>query len=289
MSRKTWIILAVLVLALGGTLTWLVTDENRGSNNRPRSATTRQPTTLPPTTIAATMTTTLPGTPLPLMPRPTRIAWTGDSVAGSLRDAMIAEGRARGMQVLDRTTAGCGMVRGVPADDSLAPISFAQGCDEGVPPQLVGTAALQPEVVTWLSTWETANRIVDGQTFRFGTPEADAKLLELINESVELLSANGARVVLLTIPPNTTGPRRPVANETLVRGALHFNALLRQYVLEHPDVSILDFAAMVCPGGPPCPTEVEGVTLRPEDGGHFAGDGPAWVAPRVFDALFGPT
>ena len=71
--------------------------------------------------------------------------------------------------------------------------------------------------------------------------------------------------------------------------ALHLNDLFRQYAAAHPDrVAVLDLAALVCPAGPPCPTEVEGVTLRPVDGGHFAGDGPAWVAPRVLDRLVGP-
>jgi len=101
--------------------------------------------------------------------------------------------------------------------------------------------------------------------------------------------AGGARLVLLTVPPNATGPMRPTIDETATKRTLHFNGLLRQYAAAHPDrVAVLDLAAIVCPTGPPCPTEVDGVTLRPDDGGHFAGDGPAWVAPRVLDRLMGP-
>jgi len=251
------------------------------------------PTTLAPTTTTTATTTTTtprpPGLALPLDPRPVRIAWAGDSVAASLAAAVAAEANARGIQLVNRTTSGCGMVRGLPADDQMVPISFVRACDGGIPPHNAETGASGADVVTWLSTWETANRIVDGQAYEFGTPEADAKLLELIDESARQLTAGGARLVLLTMPPNTTGPRRPVVTDEETRRALHLDDLLRRYAAAHPDrVALLDFAAIVCPGGPPCPTEVEGVTLRPEDGGHFAGAGPDWVAPRVLDALVGP-
>ena len=34
------------------------------------------------------------------------------------------------------------------------------------------------------------------------------------------------------------------------------------------------------------PGDVDGLRLRPRDGGHFEGDGPEWVAPRLLDAVF---
>lgn len=238
---------------------------------------------------APTPTTTAPpGLPLPLLPRPVRIAWAGDSIAGSLADAVAAEGAARGVEVLRMATPGCGMVRGLPADDSLTAIPWAAACDGSIATHNREVAATGADVVTWLSTWETANRIVDGQGYEFGTPDGDAVLLALIDESAQQLTAGGARLVFLTMAPNTTGPRRPTVDPVADQRALHLDELLRTYARAHPDrVAVLDLAAVVCPSGPPCPTEVEGVTLRPDDGGHFAGDGPAWVAPRIFDRLLG--
>jgi hypothetical protein len=246
--------------------------------------------TAPPVTAPPPPPTTLPpGLPLPLVPRPARIAWAGDSVSDTLVDAVAAHAAPRGVEVLDRTTSGCGLVRGQPADDALVPIDFVRACDAGVPRQNAGTAAVGADVVVWLSTWETANRVVDGTGYVFGTPEADGMMLGLIDESAQQLMAGGARLVFLTMPPNTTGPNRPVLDEAATLRALHLNALLRQYAAAHADrVAVLDLAEIVCPGGPPCPTVVEGVTLRPVDGGHFAGDGPDWVAPRVLDRLVGP-
>lgn len=285
--------LLVAAAVLAGVVWYL--DRDRGSPRATERA-TRSPataTTAPATTTTVappTSTTTAPtGLPLPLDPRPTRIAWAGDSVADSLAQAVAAEANARGIQLVNRTTSGCGMVRGLPADDQLVPISFVRACDGGIPPNNAGTGASGADVVTWLSTWETANRVVDGQAYVFGTPEGDAKLLELIDESAQQVMAGGARLVFLTMPPNTTGPNRPVVTDEDTRRALHLDDLLRQYAAAHGDrVAVLDFASIVCPTGPPCPTEVDGVTLRPVDGGHFAGDGPAWVAPRLLDALVGP-
>src|SRR5581483_4553849 len=66
----------------------------------------------------------------------------------------------------------------------------------------------------------------------------------------------------------------------------HLDRLYRQFAAAHPDrVLVADLADIVCPGGPPCPEFVDGVRLRPRDGGHFAGDGPAYVAPRLVQAI----
>jgi len=221
--------------------------------------------------------------------RPLRIAWAGDSLADSLANAVVAEGRARGVDIVNRTISGCGMLRGFIADDNLNPIPFVAACDGAIPPNENAIAASRPDVVTWLSSWESGNRVVDGQGYRFGTPAADAKILSLVDEAVARLTANGARVVFLTTPPNTTGTNRPTVNPADAQAMVHLDDLLRQYAAAHPDkTSVIDFSALVCPGGPPCPTQVDGVTLRPEDGAHYAGDGPAWVAPRLLDLLLGP-
>lgn len=283
------LIIGLLVLgAVCTTAAWALAGEPDAGSIR----STRAPTPSPPApalpTPAPPTTTPTPGLALPLQPRPLRVAWAGDSVASTLADAVAAEAATRGIELVDRTAPGCGMVRGLPADDALVPVGMVRACDDAVPVRNAGTAASGADVVTWLSTWETSNRIVDGGAYVFGTPEGDAGLLRLVDESAQRLMSGGARLVLLTMPPSTTGPERPVVTEADIRGALHLNALLRQYAAAHADrVGILDLAAVVCPDGPLCAPEEGGVTLRPNDGGHFAGAGPAWVAPRLLDLLVG--
>lgn len=254
-----------------------------------RAPNTLAPTTRAPTTLAPTTTTTTPGMRLPLDPRPLRIAWAGDSVAFTLRRAMAAEANARGVQLVDRSVAGCGMIRGLPADDNLVPIGFVTACDGEIPGAQWATAGSGADVVTWLSSWETSNRLVDGAGYVFGTPEADAKILALIDESVRRLTSGGARLVFLLDPPPTSGRIRPSIDPQDVIEMAHLNDLLRRYSAAHADqTAVLDLTSIVCPGGSPCPTEVDGITLRPEDGGHFSEAGAAYVAPRLADLLLGP-
>src|SRR5262249_40347669 len=65
------------------------------------------------------------------------------------------------------------------------------------------------------------------------------------------------------------------------------NGLYWKFAAAHPqDVSVVDISPIVCPGGPPCPTTLDGIVLRPKDGGHYEAEGAAWVAPRLLDGLY---
>ena len=66
----------------------------------------------------------------------------------------------------------------------------------------------------------------------------------------------------------------------------HLNGLIRQFAREHPEnLSVVDFANIVCPGGYPCPEVIDGLRLRP-DGGHFTKETSTWVAERLVPQLF---
>jgi len=62
--------------------------------------------------------------------------------------------------------------------------------------------------------------------------------------------------------------------------------------LPEADILVLDdnspdgTADIVCPDGAPCPTVVDGIVLRPKDGGHYEAEGADWVAPQLMDQLF---
>ena len=237
-----------------------------------------------------TPTTTAPAPPPPVAPPapPPSMLLVGDSVADSLQGALAVEAASRGISFLGRVRPGCGLVTGVPAYPTGSPIPWGPTCDNGTSQFLSDSVHLaNAQVVLWLSTWETADRIVDGTFYQFGTPAADAMLLQKFDEARATLTSGGARLVMLTvaphaIPSDTTSTDDPADDATY----LHLNALFRLFAAQHPDsVTVVDLAAIICPTGPPCPADVDGVRLRPHDGGHFAGDGPAWVAPRLLDAV----
>jgi hypothetical protein len=69
-------------------------------------------------------------------------------------------------------------------------------------------------------------------------------------------------------------------------GYVRLNALLRRFAARHTDnVTIVDLAQKVCPAGPPCPSDVEGLHPRP-DGHHFTPAAAVWAARDVLAEIF---
>jgi len=211
----------------------------------------------------------------------------GDSVAASLGEALGAEAASRGIPFSAATRAGCGMVTGIPALPDGTEIAWGRTCAESTSEYLTSSVeSVAPDVVLWLSTWETADRIIGGRFYDFGTPAADRVLLRRMEKTRSALAASGATIVMIANTPRAEHSEVLVRDVQQERDYLHLNALYQRLADAHPEsVRVLDLPAIVCPGGVPCPDTVDGVVLRPRDGGHFEGDGPAWVAPRLFDAV----
>jgi len=238
----------------------------------------------PPPSVARTAPQ--PGTP-PTPPTLGRVLLLGDSVAASLAEDLQFAAALRGIELSSATRPGCGMIRGTPALSDGSEVPWGGDCSD----QTLGylDAAVRdhtPNTVLWLSTWETANRIIDGTLFKFGNRATDEALLAKFEESREHLTQYGAHLMLITNTPRAehsdTYVRDPAEDAKIER----LNSLFRRFAAQHPDsVSVVDLAAIVCRSGPPCPEYVDGLRLRPRDGGHYEGDGPEWVSPRLLDAV----
>jgi hypothetical protein len=109
---------------------------------------------------------------------------------------------------------------------------------------------------------------------------------------VHQLTAGGAHVFMVTEAAPAPNPAQ--GTETFDRAADdasygRLNVLLRDFAASHADsVTLVDLAARVCPAGPPCPEDVEGLHARP-DGRHFTPTAAVWAARYVFTQMFGPT
>jgi peptidoglycan/LPS O-acetylase OafA/YrhL len=247
--------------------------------------------TAPPQFLTApqgkVLKTNPPAAPTPRNPDESRFVLLGDSVAASLAGALQAEATKRGLTFQAATRPGCGMVTGILTLADRSIIAWGPTCDAGTPDYLRSSVqGASANVVVWLSTWETADRLVNGRWYKFGTPSGDKMLLEKLDESRRIITANGARILLLTVPPPAAHSDQTVRNPTQEAQFEHLNQLFQTFAAQHAEsVTIVDFARIVCPNGPPCPEYVDGIRLRPRDGGHFEGGGPAWVAPRLLDAI----
>lgn len=258
----------------------IVVGATAGATTAPRFLTAPQGSVLhrtPPTTVA----------PSPSITSPVLTRWllVGDSVAASLGDALQWEAARRGVTLSTATRPGCGLIGGITALPDGTEIPWGRKCDAQTRDYLSQSVSeANPQVVLWLSTWEAADRIVDGVFYAFGSEAADRKMLELLEEARATLTAGGARLVILTTPPPAAENELDLRDRDGERRTVHLNDLFREFGRAHPEsVTVVDFDAVVCPPGPPCPARVDDVVPRPRDGNHFEGDGPLWVAPRLMD------
>jgi len=255
---------------------------------------TVKPPSLPSTTAPSTTVPMRLGGPPPMLaasaatnqPNPPRIIGiVGDSVAASLLPGLEREAGARGIGVASAAIAGCGAAGGVLLDDQGQPFAWADDCARAVPiVQNEIVTKYRPDLVLWLSTWETQDRLVGETRLRFETPEGDREVLREMEATLTRVTAQGARLIVLIPPPPIMGRNGPPDEDVLQKRA-HLNGLIALFAYLHADkVEVLDFGAIVCPSGVPCPTEMDGMRLRP-DGAHFTNETSAWAASRLLAAV----
>jgi peptidoglycan/LPS O-acetylase OafA/YrhL len=138
----------------------------------------------------------------------------------------------------------------------------------------LGTVRPQPDCRTWPRVYRTAvenftphatvlmlgpatllDRVVGGRTLHVGTPEFAAYFTQQLEQARRVLTAEGAPLVILTLPcaDGDGGQSAPI------------NTVLRQFAAAHPkDVSVADYDALLCLRGHPRPT-VDGHAARGAD------------------------
>ena len=211
----------------------------------------------------------------------------GDSVAYTLGDALTAAAAKEGVTFRAITRLGCGMTTGVALTDEGDVISWSPGCAADTNDYIERSLAdAQPDTVMWLSTWELSSYQVDGKDLEFGTKPWNKWLHGQIDAVRTRVEEAGARLVLVQIPPQAPNPTGDPKPQQAVRTE-HLNEIFAEYARQHPDeVAVISLEDIVCPGGAPCDATVDGIVLRPKDGGHYEQEGAQWVAPQLINQLF---
>jgi hypothetical protein len=147
----------------------------------------------------------------------------------------------------------------------------------------------RPTVVIWMSAWEKSDLVIGDRTIVANTPQWETEIMSRMDRALALLTAGGARVVVVTeaAPAANPAQRRettdPNADDA---GYVRLNALLRRFQARHPDtVTLVDLATKLCPNGPACPALVAGTQPRP-DGRHFTPAAATWAARWLFSQIF---
>ncbi|HEX3668000.1 MAG TPA: acyltransferase family protein [Acidimicrobiia bacterium] len=208
-----------------------------------------------------------------------RVLIAGDSVALTLGYWLDPKQDTRGVQIRTEATLGCGLTAGTAHSDGndLAtneecsgwPLRWRKTVDE-----------YQPSVaVVLVGAWDVVDHRIDGNILPVGTDAWVVYMTHQLDTATDVLSARGARVVLLTSPcfgqPDSGLDGIPERSDPARLRAM--NDVLRTYAKVHPaKVSLVDLHSFLCPGGSYTPT-VDGVHARDPDGTHLSPDGSKLV------------
>jgi peptidoglycan/LPS O-acetylase OafA/YrhL len=218
---------------------------------------------------------------------PHRILLVGDSVAVSLFPGLQRVAYGDGLQLTSGAFAGCGLLTGAPLDPNDQPYPWGDACNNALP--FIEDRAVfetNPDLVLWVSgAWDERDRIVGGAVVRLGTPQGQSVVSTLVDQAVHRFTKNGARLVLVALPPETEGSSLAADPTRNVRGAF-LNAVLRRYAAAH-GIQVAELAPIVCPRRIPCPQVVDNLELRP-DGYHYDDAGALWVAQRLLPMVLRP-
>jgi len=236
-----------------------------------------------------------------------RLLVVGDSTALTLGDALPTVGRGWDASIDEQGTIGCGVaigptvlehgVAGAPG----APCDSATPVSEQWPARLASLVSSDhPDVVALLAgRWEVTDRVYDGQWTNILAPAFQQYVRKQLRLAVQIGTASGAHMVLLTAPCYSSGEQpdgSPWPEDAPARVEA-YNDQLYKVAAEFPSqASVVNLNAMMCPGGR-FESVIDGVTVRAPDGVHFPyfqfGD-PEAAAPddltqvNAFAAWIGP-
>jgi hypothetical protein len=212
----------------------------------------------------------------PAAPAVSSVLVVGDSIAQTLGRGVERWGTAHRVAVWNGGRYYCGVLR----SGMIKVPTLVRSCDQW-PIWSRQIAAFDPQVVVVLtSMWDTAARQWNaGEPFVVpGVGDFDDRFVEEYVRGIDLLSAGGARVVVLA-PPCT-------ANEVVsAQLAYERRHLLPRVARARPGVvDVVDVSERICPGGR-YRSDPGGVADGRPDGVHFSDAGADWVAgwlmPRV--------
>jgi hypothetical protein len=231
-------------------------------------------------------TTTVAGAAAPV---PARVLVVGDSVAKTLGDGFERGGNAVGVEIFNRGQLACGLAQHAVLEHGGAFKATEATCDEWPSLWEGFVAEVSPVVsVVVFDVFVVQDLEVDGVGLPFASTKSDKYLLRQLDRGVEILRAQGGKVVLLTAPYN----QRPVAvgqpskfDEDDRARINHWNDLLEGYVKDRgdPGVTLVDLNGYLSPDGEYVNT-LQGVELR-YDGVHFNPDAAElifqWLLPQL--------
>lgn len=221
---------------------------------------------------------------------PVRFLLLGDSVALTMGIGLSHQSKRNfGVRLYDGAALGCDLDPTLMVKVSGHVGLATPGCRNWQSVWANGLASIRPQVVGLaLGRWEVTDHLYRGQWTHVGQPLWDHHLLADLNEAVTVLSSEGAKVALFTMPyldpPNEAANGTPFP-ENLPSRANAYNALVRTVALERPGVvTLVDLNRYLDPGGHYTAT-IGRLTVRWADGIHVSMVGGEWLQPEILPTV----
>ena len=220
---------------------------------------------------------------------PAEVLVVGDSIAFEFgRDAPLLAATDEAVLV-NGGYLGCGVFAGQYRAENLLAEGTDFDCEETRDRWARRVASVDPDVVMiMLGGYELFDWELDGVIYAVGTPEHADYVEEQLDAATEVLSAQGAAVVVLTVPcmnPSSDGlgPVRGAERADAQRRDT-VNRLLRDHAAAHADeITLIDLGDHLCPTGRYEP-ERNGVAVH-SDGVHYTPETAAavweWLIPQL--------
>ena len=242
-----------------------------------------QPPDVTQAAMVSPVETVRPAPPLHNGPRLHTVSVFGDSVAWTLMRYLPA---TPGVNFLDRTTIGCGVVRGGPYRYSGQTLEQKPECDSWPERWSERVRYDRPDVVLLVvGRWESVDRMWHGDWTHIGDEDFDQYLVGELKRALDILGSAGARVVVTTEPFNRHGERLDgtLYPEDQPSRVKRWNTLLRSVAQDRPNVDVLDLNNKLDPGGT-FTNRVDGLQTR-NDGVHPTPEAVKWLTPWLLNAL----
>ncbi len=221
--------------------------------------------------------------------KPVRFLLLGDSVALTLGVGLQVGSVERfGVQVINRGDLGCDLddLQAIADGNITSPVS---ACKDWRTFFASEVALNHPDVVGLLvGRWDITDHLDDGLIVHIGQPAWNAHLTAEINQVVDVLSARGAKVVVLTMPaidPPQEAPNGSTYPENDPNRVTEFNDILADVARQHSRVvTVVDLHKLLDPGGH-FRSVIDGVAVRWADGIHISKPGGEWLQPQILPTV----
>jgi hypothetical protein len=239
-----------------------------------------------PKVVAQPVVTTVPAEPGAV---PARVLVVGDSVAKTLGDGFDRASHDVGVEMFNRGQLACGLAQKAIIEHGGRSEPTESGCDYWPVIWAGYIKKIEPVVsVVAFDVFVVQDLEVNGKPLPFGTKASDKYLLDQLEIGVNVLRAQGGKVVLMTAPYNgrTEVVGQPVKwDEDDPKRIDHWNALLERYVKRRadPGTTLVDLNKFLSPKGKYVNVR-KGVELR-YDGVHFNPEAGVlvfqWLLPQL--------